>query len=471
MAQATDTLTKTHSLKHAIDTGRMNRRAWTITGLLVLLQIIAFADRAVLGLVAPYAIADLGISTTQFGFIGSAFYFLYAIVAVVTGILSSKFSVKWILLVMGMTWAIVQFPMLFGGGAAVLLVSRIILGGAEGPATPTALTSVHSWFPASRRALPSNFVAIGSTLGPVIAAPLLALVISAWGWRWAFGVLGIIGLLWVVAWAIVGKDGPYGANASQKEKKISSPSNGRVEAKNQYDWFDTQNKVPIFKALLSGTFIVTALGAFANFWNMGFLTTWLPQYLQVSANLSITQVGIVTVFPWLFGALLLLLLGLISRNLMKNSASVRRSMAVPFSVSLLTGGVCFLLATQTSGVLTIVFLTIAAGCSLIYPMGGALVAYIVGVKQRPVILGTLAGVGSLGAIVSPALVGWLMERAGYVASPEGTQPPAEMVANMVAGVDQSFIIAGIILLLAGVLGLFFMRPDMTARRLQVATAQ
>lgn len=79
--------------------------------------------------------------------------------------------------------------------------------------------------------------------------------------------------------------------------------------------------------------------------------------------------------------------------------------------------------------------------------------------------------GSLGAIVSPALVGWLMERAGYVASPEGTQPPAEMVANMVAGVDQSFIIAGIILLLAGVLGLFFMRPDMTARRLQVATAQ
>lgn len=476
MAQATPTVTKTHTLKHAIDTGRMNRRAWTITGMLVILQIIAFADRAVLGLVAPYAIADLGITTTQFGFIGSAFYFLYAIVAIVTGVLASKFSVKWILLVMGLTWALVQFPMLLGGGAAILLVSRIILGGAEGPATPTALTAVHSWFPASRRALPSNFVAIGSTLGPVIAAPLLALVISAWGWRWAFGVLGIIGLIWVIFWALFGKDGPYGANAPQQESH-SSPDQVdstvpeiNAPEKNRYAWFDTQKKVPISKALLSGTFIVTVIGAFANFWNMGFLTTWLPQYLQVSANLTITQVGVVTIFPWLFGALLLFVLGMISRNLMKKSASIRRAMSVPFSLALATGGVSFLLATQVSGVMTIIFLTIAAGCSLIYPMGGAIVAYTVGTKQRPVVLGTLAGLGSIGAIVSPALVGWLMEKAGYVAAPEGNVPSAEMVANMVTGVDQSFIIAGVILLLAGLLGLVYMRPDLTARKLQDSVA-
>lgn len=222
--------------------------------------------------------------------------------------------------------------------------------------------------------------------------------------------------------------------------------------------------------LLSGTFIVTILGAFANFWNMGFLTTWLPQYLQVSANLTITQVGVVTVFPWLFGALLLFVLGIISRNLMRRSVSVRKAMSIPFSLALVVGGACFLIATQASGVMTIVFLTIAAGCSLIYPMGGAIVAYTVGVKQRPVLLGTLAGVGSLGAIISPALVGWLMERAGYVAAPQGTTPSAEMVANMVTGVDQSFIIAGVILLISGLLCLAYMRPDLTARKLQAAIA-
>ena len=43
---------KTGSMTHALQIGKMNRRAWIITGLLVLFQIIAFADKAVLGLVA-----------------------------------------------------------------------------------------------------------------------------------------------------------------------------------------------------------------------------------------------------------------------------------------------------------------------------------------------------------------------------------------------------------------------------------
>ena len=140
------------------DRHRPPARAWVIVGLLVVFQIIAFADKAVLGLVAPQAMPDLGLSPTQFGFIGSAFFFLYAIVSVITGILASKFSVRWIILALGVVWAVMQFPMLLGGGAAVLLATRIILGGAEGPATAMSLTSAHTWFHSSRRALPSNLM-------------------------------------------------------------------------------------------------------------------------------------------------------------------------------------------------------------------------------------------------------------------------------------------------------------------------
>lgn len=470
MSQTTIQQDDPNTLGHALRNGKMNRRAWTITGMLVILQIIAFADRAVLGLVAPSAMSELGMTTTQFGFIGSSFYFLYAVMAVITGVLASRFSVKWILFVMGMSWALMQFPMLFGGGAAVLLVSRIILGGAEGPATPTALAAVHSWFPASRRALPSNYVAIGSTLGPVIAAPLLAIVIAAWGWRWAFGVMGIIGLIWVLAWLVLGKDGPFAPNSGRKVPQEGRGNEDHVsgEETNAYSWFDKQSPVPIFKALLSGTFVITAIGVFANFWTMGFLTTWLPQYLKVSGNLTMAQVGIVTVFPWLFGAVVLLVLGVVSRQLMKKEKSMRQAMGGPFSLTLAIGGLSFITATQTSGVWTIVFLTIAAGCSIIYPMGAALVAYIVGTKQRPIIMGTLGAVGSVGAIISPVLVGWLMENAGYRTAPTGTVASADMIARMINGVDQSFMIAGMLLLISELLGLAFIRPDQTARKLQTS---
>lgn len=53
---------KPGSLAEAVQTGRMNRRAWLITVMLVLFQIIAFADKAVLGLVAQQAIPELGIT-------------------------------------------------------------------------------------------------------------------------------------------------------------------------------------------------------------------------------------------------------------------------------------------------------------------------------------------------------------------------------------------------------------------------
>ncbi|WP_426005226.1 MFS transporter [Paenarthrobacter sp. NyZ202] len=467
MAQTTTGQEDPRSLAYALRNGKMNRRAWTITGMLVVLQIIAFADRAVLGLVAPSAIAELGMTTTQFGFVGSSFYFLYAVIAVVTGVLASKFSVKWILFVLGLTWALMQFPLLFGGGAAALLVTRIVLGGAEGPATPTSLAAVHSWFPASRRALPSNLVAIGSTLGPVIAAPMLGFVIAAWGWRWAFGVLGIFGLLWLVAWLVLGKDGPYAPNAgTASPAENDSTKSPDASESSAYSWFDKQKHVPIFKALLSGTFLITAFGVFTNFWTMGFLTTWLPQYLKVSASLTIEQVGIVTVFPWLFGAAVLLVLGIISRQLMKKEKTVRQAMGAPYSLTLVTGGLGFVFATQTSGALAIVLLTIAAGCSIIYPMGAAMVAYIVGMKQRPIVMSVLGATGSIGAIVSPVLVGWLMENAGYRAAPAGTVQTAEMVGRMVTGVNQSFLIAGLLLLVSGLLGLAFIRPDRTAKKLQ-----
>ena len=89
------------TLGGAIRNGRMNRRAWNITIMLVLFQIVAFADKAVLGLVAYKAIPELGISTVQFGMIGSAFFFLSAIGSVFLGLIAGRTSVKWVIFAMG----------------------------------------------------------------------------------------------------------------------------------------------------------------------------------------------------------------------------------------------------------------------------------------------------------------------------------------------------------------------------------
>ena len=444
----------------------MNRRAWTVTAMLVVFQIVAFADKAVLGLVAGEAMPELGISAVEFGFIGSAFFFLYSVVSVAVGILSRRVSVTWILLAMGVFWALMQFPMLLGGGAAVLLVTRILLGGAEGPATAMSLASVHGWFAPEDRALPSNLVAAGSALGPVIAAPALAWVIVAFGWRWAFGVLGIVGIVWAVIWLAVGSDGPFAARAGsaaapRPESRSEAPGeSGPVSG------FDGQRVVPIRALLLSGSFVAAVLGGFGNFWIQGFLTTWSPQYLMGVIGLSLGEVGVVSTLPWLFGAGLLLGLGMLGRWLMRGGASVRAAIAVPFGVAAVVAGAAFLILPATGGALAVVLLTVAAGCSIIYPMLPSALAYAVAPPQRGLVMAVLGGIASIGAICSPFVIGVLMDAAGYQAPAEGQQRTPEMIENMAAGLHHGFALSGAVLLVAGVVALLFLRPDRTGRRMQ-----
>ncbi|WP_433872535.1 MFS transporter [Saccharopolyspora sp. CA-218241] len=459
------------TLTGAVRRGRMNRRAWTVTAMLLAFQIIAFADKAVLGLVAGEAIPELGISAVEFGFIGSAFFFLYSAVSFAVGILSRRVSVTWILLAMGVLWALVQFPMLLGGGAAVLLVTRILLGGAEGPATAMSLASVHGWYAPEDRALPSNLVAAGSALGPVIAAPALAWVIVAFGWRWAFGVLGIVGIVWSVAWLLAGSDGPFAvrrARASGADRAAEPPTRSEAAAGPGFEGsgFDGQRVVPTRALLLSGSFAAAVIGGFGNFWTQGFLTTWSPQYLTGVIGLSLGEVGVVSTLPWLFGAGLLLGLGLVGRRLMRGGASVRAAIAVPFGVAAVVAGVAFLLLPAAGGALAVVLLTVAAGCSIVYPMLPSALAYAVAPAQRGLVMAVLGGVASVGAICSPFVIGVLMDAAGYRSPAPGRQSTPDMVESMAAGLHHGFALTGVVLLVAGVVALLFLRPDRTGRRLQ-----
>lgn len=443
--------------------------AWVVVTMLVLFQIIAFADKAVLGLVASRAIPDLGISSTEFGFIGSAFFFLYAIVSILTGVIATRVAVRWVLLTLGLVWAVMQFPILLGGGAAVLLVTRIVLGGAEGPATAMSLTSAHTWFAPDRRALPSNLVAAGSAVGPVLAAPLLTMVILQWGWRWAFGVLGIVGLIWTAGWLLLGGDGPFAPRRARRGEDEASRQPDPSDAVGSS--IDDQRSVPVMRIFLSLTFVAAVIGGGSNFFVQGFLTTWLPQYLGTVTGLSTGTVGTVTTIPWIVGAIVLVGLGALGQRRLARGASAHAAIAVPFGIAALVAGVAFLLVPASSGAAAVVLLSIAAGCSIVYPMVASALAYAVGARQRPLVLATLGGIASTGAVISPTLVGWLMDRAGYSAPPKGHKPTAEMADAMATGVNQAFSGTGVLLIIGGVLCIAFLRPEKFGARLQTLSAR
>lgn len=468
-----------HTLRAAVVHGRMNRRAWLVTGALVVFQIINFADKAVIGLVADPAMRDLGLTAGEFGFIGSAFFFLFAVSAVAVGFLAGKVPTRWIILTMGISWAVLQFPMLFGGGAAILLVTRILLGAAEGPATPISLQHVHGWFPAKERGLPSSLVAIGSTLGPIVAAPVLAWIIAnpALGWRWAFGFLGIVGLLWSLCWLVVGRDGPY--SHTRKQEEDAEPAAGetkpeplpgseaRAGAGNSIaDRADLLKIVPIRRILGTRMFVAAVLAGAGCFWAQGFLTTWSPKYLASVVALPPEMIGLFSTFPWILGALALLALGYGSRFLMRRGVTVRWALGALFGATLLCSGICFLLLPGLGGTPAVIVVTLGAGLAMTYPLAPTAVAFAVCSKQRAAVMATLTGLASLGGVIAPAMVGSLMDSAGYVPAPKGVRETAEMAALLAEGMNSAFWMIGIYLIVVGVGSVLLLNPDRTASRLQ-----
>ena len=140
-------------------------------------MLINFADKAVIGLAALPIMAELKLTNTEFGKIGSAFFLLFSISAVLVGFLVNHVKTKWVLAVAALIWALTQLPMIGTVSLSVLVASRIILGAGEGPAYPVALHAVYKWFENGRRTVPTSLVSIGAAVGTGVAAPALTWII------------------------------------------------------------------------------------------------------------------------------------------------------------------------------------------------------------------------------------------------------------------------------------------------------
>src|SRR6201994_1165375 len=110
------------------------RGAWKITFLLFLFMLVNFADKIVVGLAAVPIMTELKLQPEEFGLLGSSFFFLFSISAIVVGFIVNRIDTRWVLLALAAIWALTQFPMVGEVRFTTVLICRVILGVGEGPA-------------------------------------------------------------------------------------------------------------------------------------------------------------------------------------------------------------------------------------------------------------------------------------------------------------------------------------------------
>src|SRR5262249_23096528 len=281
-------------------------RAWIVVVLLFIFMVINFADKAVIGIAAVPIMQELKLGPRQFGLVGSSFFLLFAVSSVATGFLVTRMQTRWVLLAMGFIWALTQFPMIGSGGFETLVACRIALGAGEGPTTPVALHSAYKWFPNELRPLPTAVIVQGGAIGVMVALPLLNWVIVRWTWHWAFGALGLAGLVWCAVWLLFGGEG--------------SLENRRAEAN---DAAQSSLRVGYAPMLLSPTILWCWAATFGANWGLSLALSWQGAYLIKGLGLAQSSIGFLGALPAGSSAVAMLATGWYSQRLLSRGVSSR----------------------------------------------------------------------------------------------------------------------------------------------------
>jgi MFS family permease len=410
--------------------------AWKITFLLFLFMLVNFADKIVVGLAGVPIMTELKLEPEAFGLLGSSFFLLFSITAIVVGFIVNRVDTRWVLLVLALIWALAQFPMVGTVGFITLMICRIILGAGEGPAASVAAHAIFKWFPDEKRTLPIAILSQGSAFGVILAVPALNWVIVNYSWHYAFGALGVVGLMWVVAWLILGEEGPLVHTAAMAAD---------------------ERRIPYFQLLTSRTFVGCVAATFGAYWALSLGLTWFTPFIVKGLGFSQQQAGFISILPWVFGAVVVMLTGWISQVMLARGFTTRGARGVLGAAPLIAGGaILAMLPHVAPGGLMIALLVVGSGlCGSIYVVCAPMIGEFTPVSQRGAVISIYGALYTLAGILAPTVMGSVIQRA--------TEP--------LDGYMTGFTINAVIMVASGLLGLALLWPNTERARLTAGTAE
>ncbi|WP_043311062.1 MFS transporter [Pseudomonas sp. ML96] len=413
-----------------------NKRALVVLMLLAVM-VISVLDKTIFAFAGPQIIDELKLTPEQFGFIGSAFFFLYSVSGVLVGFLANRVASRWILSGMSVVWMGAQILTAISTSFYALVASRMLLGAGCGPGTAVTQHAAFKWYAPRDRVLPGAWIHIAIMVGAILGALSLPLLIQHLGWRVGYLILAGIGLLWLVVWLFVGREG-------QHDDAPGEIVGGTASYRH---------------LLLNRTFIFITLLGFCSYLPNALIYSWVPTYLQKGLGMSPMQSGYVVMAATLGVIALNLLVSSLSQRALKRGASVRLAMVFPPAIACVVGGIAMaLMGFVEQGVAMTITLYLIGGIvvNLVTTFSNTTVAYIAPAKQRGSMLALHIGLMTSAGMLAPHVVG---QAIGW----EG--------GDLVKGFELAVGLFGIALIAGGALALRLVDPDRDLRTIGELTRQ
>jgi ACS family hexuronate transporter-like MFS transporter len=178
-------------------------RAWLVAVCATLAMSVSYVDRQVIAAIGASVRRALEIDAAQFGWLAAAFSMAYLVAAPLSGLVVDRVGARRGLVAAMVTWSLVSAAHALVPTFAALFVLRVFLGVAEAPSFPAAAQSVRRALPEGDRSAAFGLLFTGSSIGAAIAAPLAISLDVAFGWRAAFLIASVAGMVWLPVWLVV----------------------------------------------------------------------------------------------------------------------------------------------------------------------------------------------------------------------------------------------------------------------------
>ena len=277
---------------------------WWIVVLIFFAAVLNYVDRQTLSALAPTIQKDLDMNDQDYANVVNIFLVAYTIAYLFSGRIADKMGTRKGMFVFVAWWSIANAFTAAANSIASLSAYRFALGLGEAGIWPAASKAVADWFPKKERAFAIGFYTMGATIGAAIAPyfviPLATYnyasylpAVADWlgrgtGWRLAFILTGIAGLLWLIPWLMVYRQPEKSKLLTDEEfqlikedAELDDPADSARE--NTWSW----KQVLLFKGtwlLLIGRLVTDPVWYFYQF--------WFPKYLSSDRHLSQEQLKI-----------------------------------------------------------------------------------------------------------------------------------------------------------------------------------
>lgn len=255
-------------------------RRWALV-LLLAISTAAFIDRSILNTVGQAIKDDLRITDLQLGLLGgAAFAILYGVLAVPVARLAERKSRVAIISIAVGVWSAMTALCGLAGGFTHLLLARIGVGVGEAGAGAPSQSLLSDYYPPEKRASVFSILGLATPIGIVIGGLGGAIVAQSWGWRAAFMVVGLPGLLLaVLAWFTL-KEPPRGFSEGRDDRGEAPPMTAVLKR-----LFSS----PAFRHVLVAAVIVS----FVGFSGMSFLHPFMVRTFKVDYTTAAIAFAIV----------------------------------------------------------------------------------------------------------------------------------------------------------------------------------